>query len=153
MCNHSRDFWKRLIKTGKISSEEVEKTFLDLKLIASTYFNEPVYYLRTAQRGKVEPVKYSKKGAVCIRADLMETMIREAIQSGRSERTINSFLSEEVDHETQPPNCVDYHWWERRRRSHYRRDKVTLEFLTLKKGPTPKLHIEHIGEYSTDWRF
>jgi hypothetical protein len=79
----------------------------------------------------------------------MTILMRKAIKDKVSHQTIDTYLFEEVDHETLPPNGFDYHHWERQSREHGRRDELTLEVL----DGDPKIHNRFIEFYATPWRF
>ena len=89
-------------------SIEIKKIVDLLGIIEEMYMGKPAYYI--TKPGEKET---AKGGRVAIPVDAMHLMIQEALNNGRSIRVLDTFIEQEVDHDTYPPNGNDYHWWER----------------------------------------
>ena len=79
----------------------------------------------------------------------MHNMVKQALPNGSSSTTIDTFLHEEVDHDTLPPDGNDYHSWERQSKQYYRKDEITLNIT----NGNARLSATHIKNDDTGWRF
>jgi hypothetical protein len=77
------------------------------------------------------------------------SIVQDALKTGKSSVVLDTWIRNEVDENTSPPDGNDYSAGERRDRDHYSKDMATIEIADGK----PVLSVKHLEDYATTWRW
>lgn len=133
--------------------EVIDNMIAEGNLIKGKFGKEPMYLFQIVDRELIPVESFVGKKIEGERIILSPKMLKEMVSQYNyhctAERVVNTWLRQEVDHNTPPPADFDYFSWERQSREYYRKDLVTLNLVDEK----VKFSVDPIKKYYAGWTF